>query len=284
MMTKRCLLLLLLLAGVLAQVQPARCASIKTWMCAYGPEIGQAELGHFDLVVLDGFRHPPLEPRKPGGPLLLGSVFAGESEVPAPSWEQAHDQAYSSGANAKAMRPVQDIRSPQWQARLLEEVIPQVLAQGFDGVLLDSIDVALAKVHGGGAAQQAELRAGVLAFLKRLREKHPALPIAMNRGLELMPEAAPFLNFLLVEELSLEYDFGTKEYRQAPPQVRQVVVSAVRRAQAANPGLTVLTLDYAAPDQGARITEAIRYARGKGFVPYVSTPALDQVFRHTLPR
>lgn len=283
MMTKRCLLLLLLLVGILAPVQSARCASIKTWMCAYGTEVGQAERGRFDLVVLDGFKHPPLEPRQKGGPLLLGSVFAGESEVPAPAWEQAHDQAYAVGAGANAARPVLDIRSPQWQAQLLDNVIPQVLAQGFDGILLDSIDASLGKAQ-GGAAQYAELRAGVLAFLKRLREKHPALPIAMNRGLELMPEAAPFLNFLLVEDLSFEYDFGKKEYRQVPPQVRQVVVAAVRRAQAANPGLTVLTLDYAAPDQVARINEAIRYARSKGFVPYVSTPALDQVYSHTLAR
>jgi len=69
-----------------------------------------------------------------------------------------------------------------------------------------------------------------------------------------------------------------------PPQVRQALVAAARKGLAANPALTVLSLDYATPDQKERIKEAISYSRSKGFVPYVSTLALDQVFYHTLGR
>jgi uncharacterized protein (TIGR01370 family) len=179
---------------------------------------------------------------------------------------------------------VLDLRSEKWQNILLDLVIPKVLAQGFDGVFLDTIDSALALEQGKDKAAYQGMRAAILSFLGKLRQRYPDIRIAMNRGLELQPEAAPFIDFLLIEDLSYEYDFAKKSYRAVAPAVRNILVAAARKAQAANPKLTVLTLDYATPDQKSNIREAIRYSRSKGFVPYVSTLKLDQVFYHTLAR
>jgi len=49
-----------------------------------------------------------------------------------------------------------------------------------------------------------------------------------------------------------------------------------------NPNLGILTLDYAANDQIDLALEAISYSRKKGFIPYVSTYELDQIFFYTL--
>lgn len=272
---------LLLLAGVL-NLGPAQAGQYKTWLCNYGTGYGPAEYGRFDLVVMDGMRHPPLVRKEPGKPLLLGYVTVGESDPSSPSWILVQNQPFVSGKNENWGSLVIDMRSAKWQGILLDIIIPKVLAQGFDGIFLDTIDSAMALAVGKDAAKYNGMRESVLGFLRRVRERFPNIHISMNRGLELLPDAALLINSLLIEDLSYEYDFETKEYRAVKPEVRQALVAGARKGLAANPQLTVLTLDYATPDQKDRIKEAISYSRSKGFVPYVSTLALDQVFYHTL--
>ncbi len=282
-MIRRLLLCVALLLSC-QQVSVARAAQFNTWLCNYGTSFGPAEYGRFDLVVLDGLRHPPLVRREPGKPVLLGYVTVGESDPSSPTWMLAQNQGFVAGTNDNWGSLVIDMRSAKWQAILLDLVIPKVLAQGFDGILLDTIDSALALAEGKDAAKYYGMRESILEFLRTVRTRYPNIHICMNRGLELLPEAAPFINSLLIEDLSYEYDFDKKEYRAVKQQVRQALVAAARKGLAANPALTVLTLDYATPDQKERIKAAISYSRSKGFVPYVSTLALDKVYYHTLAR
>jgi hypothetical protein len=58
----------------------------------------------------------------------------------------------------------------------------------------------------------------------------------------------------------------------------------IEKGLAANPSLRLLSIDYAAADQLELALEAIRFARKKGFIPYVSTVELDQIFLYTLNR
>lgn len=274
---------LLLAAGIVSH-SAAQATQPKTWLCYYGTALGQREYGRFDLVVLDGQNHPPLKRKAPGKPLLLGYVTAGETAPASPSWPLAHGKDFIAGKNENWGSLVIDMRSEQWQAVLLDVIIPQVLAKGFDGVFLDTIDSSLALATGKDAEKYAGMRESVLGFMRALRQRHPGIHISLNRGFELLPEAAPLIDSLLVEDLSYGYDFEKKEYRAVEPQVRDALVKMASKALAANPGLTVLTLDYALPSQKDRIKEAINFSRSKGFVPYVSTLALDQVYFHTLGR
>lgn len=283
-MTRRFIPCAVLLLACVLQFSTAQAGQYKTWLCYYGTDFGPAQYGRFDLVVLDGLRHPPLVRKDTGKPLLLGYITAGESDPASPTWILVQNQNFIAGKNDNWGSLVIDMRSPKWQGILLDIVIPKVLAQGFDGIFLDTIDSALALAEGKDAAKYNGMRESILAFLGRVRQRFPNIHICMNRGLELLPEAAGLINSLLIEDLSFEYDFESKEYRAVKPQVRRALVAMARKGLAANPKLTVLTLDYATPDQKERIKEAISYSRSKGFVPYVSTLALDQVFYHTLGR
>lgn len=282
-MTHRLLLCFALLLGC-QQVPVACAAQINTWLCYYGTTFGPAEYGRFDMVVLDGVHHPPLVRKEPGKPVLLGYVTVGESDPSSPTWVLAQNQSFVAGSNDNWGSLIIDMRSPKWQGILLDLVIPKVLARGFDGIFLDTIDSAMALAQGKDGAKYQGMRESILEFLRTVRTRYPKIHICMNRGLDLLPEAAPLINSLLIEDLSFEYDFEKKEYRAVQPQVRQALVAAARKGLAANPALTVLTLDYATPDQKERIKSAISYSRSKGFVPYVSTLALDKVFYHTLVR
>lgn len=283
-MRRRWFLELLLVLAAVALARPALCAPIGNWLCYYGAECTVADYQRFDLAVLDGVKHPPLKHTAPGRPLLLGYVSVGEERPGGPAWVLVQHQNFVAGKNKNWGSYVIDMRSQKWQSILLDIIIPKVLAQGFDGVFLDTIDSALALAEGKDKAKYTYMRAHVLAFLGKLRQRFPGIYIAMNRGLELMPAAAPLIDFLLIEDLSYEYDFETKTYRPVKPEVQKQLVDAAVRGQVANPRLTVLTLDYAKPDQQDAIRQSIEYSRSKGFVPYVSTVELDKVFFHTLAR
>jgi endo-alpha-1,4-polygalactosaminidase (GH114 family) len=98
------------------------------------------------------------------------------------------NQNFIAGKNDNWGSLVIDMRSPKWQGILLDIVIPKVLAQGFDGIFLDTIDSAMALAQGKDAAQYKGMREGVLEFLRRVRSfsGHPHLhepgPGAFARG------------------------------------------------------------------------------------------------------
>ncbi|HYE93784.1 MAG TPA: hypothetical protein VEA38_22315, partial [Terriglobales bacterium] len=74
--------------------------------------------------------------------------------------------------------------------------------------------------------------------------------------------------------------FAAKRYLRrdaAAAAARAASLSAVTRA-----GVRGLVLEYADGDDGAWTAELLGRARGRGFVPYVSTIALDRVFTSSL--
>lgn len=277
----RALVLLALACCLLAVPAGAAAAGPRTWAYLSGGQAPAGALLRFDLLVLDGFNHPPLA-REQGRPLYLGLVSAGEALPGTRAFDLAKDQPFVAGRNGEAL--ILDLGSKAWQELLLDRLIPEVLAQGFDGVLLDTPDAGLARLQLRDSAGHAARRASIVAFLAELRKRFPQTRLAMNRGLALLPEAARSLDYLLVEELSSEYDVRSLSCRMVKPAVQQMLVAQVRKAQAANPGLVLLTLDYAAPEQKELAAEALRYARSKGFVPYVAGIDLERLWTHSLER
>lgn len=280
----------LLLAGPMhaasPQAAPRSKARLQTWLWAVGLQASPEQYARFQLVVLDGLEPLPqgLSPARQasGAPLLLGSLRLAEAEAASPLLALA--QACGAASLRSDGTALLDLGNAAWREKMLERVIPQALARGYDGLFLDALDAGLAQA--GDAATLATRRAALLEFLRSLRARFPGVLIGMNRGLDILPEAAPWLDFLLLEELSTECGPGASACgpvnAAALPGLRQAMVAGTRAATAANPALTVLTLDFADPAQGELIREAIGYARGKGFVPYVGPPGLDRILTHTL--
>ena len=69
-----------------------------------------------------------------------------------------------------------------------------------------------------------------------------------------------------------------KAYVRVPADTQNLLLKQVDKGRTANPDLMVLSLDYAAQDQTDIIKEAIAFSRKRGFIPYVSTYQLDEIF------
>ena len=254
---------------------------IKTWLCYYDDRQGPEEYSRFDLVVLDGHHHPPLVRTSGDHPLFLGYLSVGEVDVTGPLWSAARGQPFIVQYDEFWDSWIVDVRDPAWQ-QLVYEDADAILSQGFDGLFLDTIDSSLSLLEGDEKLTYQGTVEALQHILNSLRTKHPGKYIAINRGLDALPSLAPLIDIVVIEDLYSYYPDDEQGYIKVDRQARDLLLSQAEEGVRINPNLTILTLDYADSDQVDLAREAIDFSRAKGFIPYVSTIELDQIFNHTL--
>ena len=261
-------LFLICLAG---HAQPARCA-----VC-YTDEVRVEALAPYDLIVLDSRYHPPLAPLVAAGKDVYGYLSLGEVEQNQPYFAAVQQEGILRGENPnwKGSYFI-DWRDPRWERRVLTELVPFVLQQGFSGLMLDTVDDAeyletLDPVRNRG------MRDAALRLIREIRKTYPQVRIILNRGFFLLDAVAPSIQYVLAESLMSRYDFQTGTYRHVRKADYIEAVRLLHAAQQRHPALRVLTLDYWWPTQAAKVQAIYELERRNGFVPYVATVELDQI-------
>jgi len=256
---------------------------INTWVCYYGNTLGPERYAPFDMAVLDGLNPPPLI-RSDGKPMYLGYVSIGEVHGSGPYWELARGRRFLAGENKAWNSWIVDIRDPQWQSILLNEILPAVAAKGFDGFFLDTIDSALHLAEGKEGEKFAGVEQAAVALIGKMRKRYPDKRIAVNRGLRILPVLARNIDFVIIENLYSYYDGKDEIHRRVDTETQRILLQQVRAGLAIKPALTVLTIDYASPRDKALADEAIAFSREKGFIPYVGNHLLDAIYEFTLAK
>ncbi len=232
--------------------------------------------GSYQMAILDRDSHPPLE-ALPENFIPIAYVSFGEAENYRSYWSRIKGASWivKENKNWKGSYWV-DVRSREWQALLLNEVIPQVKAQGFRGIFMDTLDVPIELEHKhpidfSGSKDALE------ALVAQIRRRHPDFILVSNNAYEMLPRLAPYLNGVLAEGLNSHIDFEQGGFRLAEVTRRGKkieVLKHVSRKQA----LPVFVLDYA-PENSAAGAESFRALSEKlGFKPYVAGRKLDRVY------
>ena len=256
---------------------------IRNWVCYYGTKEGPEAYGRFDLVVLDGFTSPVPTKTGDGKPLFLGYVSIGEVAESAPYWDTVRNKSFLVKKNDTWQSWVVDLRDRQWQTLLLERLVPSIASRGFDGFFLDTLDSVLFLTHGRQGASFAGMEEAAVAFVKKLRKQYPEKLIAVNRGLPILEKIATDIDYIVIENLYSQCHKEKGCYR-VDEATQNILLEQVLSGRRGNPGLTVLTIDYAASSQESLAREAISYSRKKGFIPYVGSYLLDEIFFYTLEK
>ena len=256
---------------------------IKTWACYYGTVFGPRVYGRFDLVVMDGYRHPPL-PARNAHVKTLGYLSVGEVDRDGPFWQKVKNETFLIEENEAWESMIVDVRDPKWQALLLNEAIPQIFSRGFNGLFLDTFDSALYLLEMQTKNEFQGVDKALVSIVKAIKTKFPDKWIAVNRGLPVLPDIAPWIDFIIYEDLYSAYDHQSKTYYKISESDRKILMPFIKKGRAANPSLGLLSLDYAGADQPELAQEAICFAKKQGFIPYVSNVELDQIFLYTLNR
>ena len=179
----------------------------------------------------------------PRGTLRLGYLSVGEADRQKTYWRAVRDRPFLVEANPNWPDNVRvDIRDAEWQRLLLDEEVPRLLARGFQGLMLDTID-AVPYLETKDPARFAGSRAALRSWLSRLRQRHPEIVLLAN-GTEALADAAPFVDGYVIEGVFATYDFGRRDYRRTTLAERSWKLAQIGRAQAAahHP---VFTVEYA---------------------------------------
>lgn len=241
---------------------------VADWAVFYGDAAPAAQLARPDLLVLEP-DHPwnPRTLRREGQRVLaylsLGEVhktrayFAELAATPGaialknPNWPDAH---------------MIDPRSRAWRSMVLERVAPAILAKGYDGFFLDTLDVAayLENEH-----QRPGARDAMVSLLRDLHARFPEAYLVANGGHALLPDAAPALSALATESVFTAYQFEPAAYRWREPAAAAQRATELQ-ALKARYRLPVLVIEYVDPKNRDMARSAVDKVHAAGFVPFVS--------------
>jgi polysaccharide biosynthesis protein PelA len=255
---------------------------IKNWLCYYGASFGPDIYSRFDLVVLDGAKHPRLPDKGNAKPIILGYVNIGEVDLENPLWTIASHKPFLVKKDNFWNSWIVDIRDPFWQQLLFEIAIPSVIEQGFDGLFLDTFDSSLSLLEGKDGKKFTGIEDALAKITMRIKAEYPEILVAVNRGLPALPHFGKYIDFVVVEDLYSYYADHDKGYIKVDDTSQKILLEQVNKGLRVNPDLVVLTLDYTSTEQLEIAKNAISFSRKKGFIPYVSTYKLDQIFFYTL--
>ena len=166
-----------------------------------------------------------------------------------------------------------DIRDERWAAWVTTQLIPGILAKGFDGIFLDTLDSAEfleSKGSYGTIAAAADL-------IRRIRQAFPSVPIMANRGYGVLPRVPGQFDMLLGESVRATFDNKTRVYRRVSEADCAWQCRHMQLARQRDPKLLLFSLDYWDPKDRTGIEQLYAEERSSGFIPYVATADLTQI-------
>lgn len=231
----------------------------------YTNALPAAAFAPYALAVLDPDAHPDLRGMR--GTRALAYVSLAEDG----DYRAARGPKLAAIPERRGYHYV-DVRKPQWAADIVERIIPGLLRQGFDGVMLDTADTAL-----NLEAKYPGMAEATTRLIKTIRMHYPEISIMLNRGFALLPQVAGDIDMVLAESIYATVKDGKPALQ---PEAHYRSVSEMLNAlKTRNPSLKIYTLDYW-PESDAEGVRAIYAAqRAQGFIPYVSTPDLQSLPR-----
>ncbi len=249
------------------------------WAVCYSGNTLPAEFHKFHLVVLDSNTHPPLDLLRGRERELLGYLSLGEIESHRSYFKAAQAEGLLLRENPAWRGSFYvDFRDSRWQRQVTEQLVPGILASGFNGIFLDTLDDA-AELERTDPQKYRGMIAAAAGLVRGLRREFPQTTIMVNRGYDLLPQIAPFIDIILGESVYTTYNPQHKGYVRVPAPEYHEQVRLMRQALRWNPKLKICSLDYWDPSDTKEIRHIYQVERANGFAPYVATPELDRIVR-----
>ncbi|MCH8872874.1 endo alpha-1,4 polygalactosaminidase, partial [candidate division KSB1 bacterium] len=239
------------------------------------------EIKKFDLAVLDSDSHPDLAKLKDSDTLLIGYISIGEVGDYRWYWSDIKDKPWLLDKNPNWDSYMIDVRNDEWQELLNQQIIPKILAKGFDGIFLDTIDNAeyLQRYH--PKKKYPMMETAMVRLIKSIRKNFPSAYLVANRGFAILDEIAGSIDAVVAESIFTTINFEENITRRNTPQEYEPIIKQLRKMKRKE-GIKIFTLDYPNLENESDIEEIIADSHALGFIPYISTPQLQKVYSHTL--
>ena len=228
----------------------------------------------FDRVVVESDNLKETERAElQGATELFAYVSIGEV-APSRSWHATIKKAWVLGENPAWGTQIMDLTHPGWQTFLLEQRLLALWNSGYRAFFLDTLDSYRAAVTTPSdiEAQQVALA----SLVERIAQRFPGVSLLFNRGFEILPAVAHLCAGVVAESLFRTWDPKERVYGVVAEPDRQWLQHQLEQI-ASRYRLPITVIDYVAPHQRELARRTARQIAALGFVPWVSTPELDQL-------
>ncbi len=252
-------------------------ASQKKFIIYYSDEQPDDEFANYDVIVFDREAHPPLGNLNSKGKVLLGYLSGGELDSTRSDFAKIKNNhiLLEENPNWKGSFIV-DVRSPAWTAYLIEDVIPEILRQGFDGIFVDTLD-SVEDLEVRNPTKYIGMIQGTTNMIKTIRMHYPNMKIMINRGYKILPHIARDIDYVLAEGTMAEYNFETGKSKLFDDEIYQEYAQKVMDLKAKAPHLQIMAVDYWDMNDIEGVKNIYLKHRDNGFIPYVTTIDLEQI-------
>lgn len=255
---------------------PSANAALR-WGVDYGAATDPVLARACTLLVLEPHHARSIAPLRGPGSILLGYVSFGEVERSRPYFAALEKAGALRAANPNwPDARLADLRHRAWRAIVLDQLVPAILALGYDGIFIDTMDNAEAMERQDPVANKGMVAAGA-SLIAAVRARFPKIRIMLNRGYAVLPDVAPKIDYLLGEAMASRWNFASKHYELLGDSDWAWQAGRLREAQVRNPALRLMTLDYWDPADTKQVAALYARERAAGFSPYVATLALDRL-------
>ncbi len=248
----------------------------KRWVAYYAADADPEQLKGFDVVVVDSIHHPPLRPLMNRGKTILAYVSFGEIAKDRPELPRLQAQGVLLGQNKNWGSAMIDIRRQEWVAMMVEEIIPELIRQGFDGIMIDTLDSAI-HLEETDPQRYAGMQEAAVQMVRQVRMNYPNLKIMVNRAFPILPPLAREVDYVLAESIYSTYRFDTKKHELIKTSYYQSIADSLNALKKTNPALEIMTLDYWPVEDKPGMRAIYDAQRASGFTPYVATVDLHHL-------
>lgn len=274
-----CVALSLLLASQVRAQQIATVIedNVERFAVYYGDAEKAESFLPYKVMVFDADKHPPLRVLKGRKKEILAYVSVFEAAPYRAHYESLKKAGLLIQPDGKKGREFIDIRKREWADLLMNEIMPQVVKEGFDGVMLDTLDDALAleerqpKTY-SGMTQAAVQTVGLI------RMHYPYMKIMVNRAFAILPQIQMKVDMVLAESTMTKTNLKDKTSVMFTDAERSHVMAVLKEAKRSVPELRIYALDYWDMKDKATVATIYQRQRSLGFVPYVATPDLQALY------
>lgn len=255
--------------------------SQDNWAVYYHDDLDPQSCEGYHLLVLDSKYHPPLQPLKEKDRILLGYISLGEVESHRKHYSQVQHLLGQENPHWPGSYYV-DVRNPEWSKLVIEELIPEILLKGFDGIFMDTLDNPIYQEEEHPETFKGMTQAAA-HLIQTIRMHYPKIKIMMNRAYALLPQVGKEIDMVLGECVYADYNFETKTYQKVEKDQYQQQVQWLKEAKKTFPQLKIYTLDYWSPQDKKGLKEIYQVQKEHGFLPYVATIELDTLIPEPSP-
>jgi len=99
-----------------------------------------------------------------------------------------------------------DLTNPKVKDKFINQIVPELLAFGYDGLFMDTIDAVAPYTI------RREMKNDMIELIKKIRAKNPKKILIQNAGFFLLDETADLVDAVAIEDVASGYNFETNEY------------------------------------------------------------------------